>query len=278
MIPYSDSFFKDLEIQFKETNKIVIDKIDSINTIVDQIEDTIKELHQWLKNFTFDSKEEEIIFFKEYKPRLVAYLIYYNKIIEFETNAPCSTKEKLKYFNRELNEISSYNNKIKIFYQYYRSKATHNDAKYFTRNRDKKLNYYESHIINYDTRLSTSHDYNVAVIKANDLLTDYLENKMNLLKNRKNNQFIKVDTTIEWTGNRIDLIELIYALHTQKVLNYGQTDLKDLSKFFGQIFNQDIEESIYRSFIDIKNRKNSKTKFLNSLSENLNNRIDEEDK
>lgn len=274
MIPYSETFFEDLEMQFNETKKIVINKIDSINKIVDQIEVKIKELHQWLINFSFNSQDEEIMFFKEYKPKLIAYLIYYNKILELETNAPCSKKEKIKYFYDELDDIAFYISKTKIFYQYYRSKATHNDAKYFTRNRDKKLRYYESHIINYDTRLSTSHDFNVATIMANDLLTTYLENNIDILKNNKKSppQYV-----IKWTGNRIDLIELIYALHTQKVINDGQTDLKDLSKFFGQIFNEDIEENIYRSYIDIKNRKNLKTKFLNSLSENLNNRIDEDE-
>lgn len=276
-MPFSDEYYIELEVQFNKISKSAVDNIDSSTKKVELIEAKIKALYEWLLMYSFKNQEEEIFFFKEQKPRLVAYLIYYNKIIEIESNAPYSTKIKSKYFEVELKEITAYNKKNKIFYQYYRSKSTHNDSKYFTRNRDKKLRYYESHIINYDTRVSTSHDFNVATIKANDLLTKYLEENIDLLKKKNIHQNPLFDKTLKWTGNRIDLIELIYALHTQKVLNNGNTDIKELSKFFGQIFNEDIEESIYRSYIDIKNRKSSRTKFLNTLSANLNNRIAEED-
>ena len=43
--------------------------------------------------------------------------------------------------------------------------------------------------------------------------------------------------------------------------------------FFGKIFNQDIEENIYRFYIDIKNRKTGRSKFINQLSEVLEKQI-----
>jgi hypothetical protein len=50
-----------------------------------------------------------------------------------------------------------------------------------------------------------------------------------------------------------------------------------LATHFGYVFNIDLEENIYRSYVDIKNRKTIKTKFLNNLSENLNAKMIEEE-
>ena len=43
------------------------------------------------------------------------------------------------------------------------------------------------------------------------------------------------------------------------------------------MLNIEIEEGVYRAYLDIKSRKNQKTKFLNTLSENLNQKMIEED-
>lgn len=276
MIWLSEDFFIQLDIQINEISNSILDRIDAYNKILEIVQGKINEMHNWLIENHFSSQEQEIFFFKHQKPRLISYLIYYNKILDIESKAPCSTKIKSEYFEIELDEIARHINKNNIFYQYYRSKAIHNDNKYFTRNRDKKLRYYESHIINYDTRVSTSHDYNVAIILAHDRIAIYLENKIDQLKN--NNQSIQLNSQITWTGNRIDLIEIIYALQTQKVFNYGNADIKELARCFGQMFNIDIDENIYRNYLDIKNRKNNRTKFLNSLSQNLNKRLEAEDK
>jgi len=45
----------------------------------------------------------------------------------------------------------------------------------------------------------------------------------------------------------------------------------------GRMLNVDIEDGLYRAYLDIKARKNNKTKFLNTLSENLNQKMIEED-
>ena len=43
------------------------------------------------------------------------------------------------------------------------------------------------------------------------------------------------------------------------------------------VINQDIEENIYRFYIDIKNRKTGRSKFINQLSEVLEKKILEEE-
>lgn len=244
--------------------------------IVEIIEDKIKELHLWLIGHKFETQEEEIYFFKVQKPKLLSKLIYYAHIIDIESNSPISKSNRIKYIKKELDKIAHYAKEHKIFYQYYRSSSVHNDLKYFTRNRDSKLRYYDCHIINYDIRVSTLHDFDVAQILANDSIVYYLENKLqNIQANSVGNSTI--ENTLQWTGNKVELVELIYALQTQKAINNGNSDIKELSTIIGQTFNIELDDSIYRCYLDIKNRKSAITKFLNSLAENLNNRIQEED-
>lgn len=277
MHQYSNDFFNKLESIFNAIKKENPEQIIFSNKILEIVNKRIKELHHWLIDYKFESTEHEILFFKEQKPKLISKLIFYNAIIEIESNAPSGNKLKERYYRKELNKIFRYSKTNTIFYQYYRSRASHNDLKYFTRNRDNNLRYYESHIVNYDVRLSTSHDYYVAQIIANDLLTNYLEERIEIVTKNCNLYNYSQLPSLNWTGNKIDLTELIYALHTKKVINSGDTDIKELAIFFGTIFNIQLEDNIYRWYSDIKNRKIVQTKFIDALSETLNQKLNQED-
>ncbi|MDD2985511.1 RteC domain-containing protein [Flavobacterium sp.] len=176
-----------------------------------------------------------------------------------------------------LNLIQENTNKNRKFYEYYRARASHKDKIYFLRNCDANILKRDCSLINYDVKLCTTHDYNMAVMIANDTLTNYLENKIEQLENNCTIVHPSIQQTVNWTGTKIDLIELIYALHHSKKLNNGNTDIKELAVFFGKILNQDIEENIYRFYIDIKNRKTGRSKFINQLSEVLEKQILEEE-
>ena len=80
--------------------------------------------------------------------------------------------------------------------------------------------------------------------------------------------------TLQWTDSKSSLIELIYALHTNRSINEGNCDIRELTAHFEQAFNVKIND-IYRSFQDIKSR-NTKTKFIDSLKASLQMKIDED--
>jgi RteC protein len=276
MTPNSNDYFDEIDFAIDEIKRNNKDSIVLTTKIVDVIEEKIKELHLWLINYKFETSDQEIYFFKVLKPKLISKLIYYSHIIDIESNAPISKNNKIKYYKKQLDRIAQYAKEHKIFYQYYRSGYVHNDLKYFTRNRDSKMRYYDCHIINYDIRVSTLHDFDVAQIMANDSIVYFIENKLQFI-NSNSLSTINSSNTLQWTGNKVELVELIYALQTQKAINNGTSDIKELSAIIGQTFNIELEDSIYRCYLDIKNRKSASTKFLNALAENLNNRILEED-
>ncbi len=277
MYAIQPEYFSNIEVLIDEIKRKSETPIVAAHLIIELLETKITELHLWLENYSFDSIEEEIFFFKKQKPLLISQLIYYSKVIEIESNLPSAKESKLKYLKKEINKISLYEKTYRFFHQYYRSNSFHNDQKYFTRYYDKKLNYFECHIINYNPKICTPHDYNVAQIMANDLLIIYLEEKMEALNSKQKIEENTIKSPFHWTGTRIELVELIYAVHAQKVFNNGNADIKEIAECFGQIFNINIEEGIYRSYLDIKARKTERTKFLNSLIETLNNKIQEEE-
>ncbi|WP_348800021.1 RteC domain-containing protein [Flavobacterium adhaerens] len=237
----------------------------------------IAELHDKLKDYDFETEQEEINFFKKIKPFVISKLIFEKEVLRIETDKPHGKLQKRKYFEQELAKISNYRQKDFKFYQYYRSDNKESDKIYFTRASKKNIFETECFLLSSDPKLSTCYDYKVAKILAFDELVNYLENQIISLKKRNKLQKEDIKSKMNWSGTKIDLIELIYALYFQKVINNGNIELKEIAKELGSLFNIELNENIYRFFTDIKNRKQSKTKFINTLSDNFNVKILEED-
>lgn len=253
------------------------DRINNSKEFILWAEPKIKELHLWLKMHDFKDDQEEICFFKEIKPDIFSKLIFQKEVLRIETNTPTGKQHSRKFYEEELKKLSEYPQKDIKFYHYYRSNSKEFDRLYFTRKTKKNILETECFQINSDTRLSTCYDYKVAKIIANDNLVKYIENQINKLKMKNKESQEPYKSKLQWSGTKTDLAELVYVLHAGKIIDNGKTDIKEIATQLGRTFNIDLNETIYRSYIDIKNRKNSKTKFIDTLSENFNKKIFEEE-
>ncbi|MFT3795234.1 RteC domain-containing protein [Flavobacterium sp.] len=253
---------------------------DSIKAAEDSIKATILVLEQlktYFLKYAFDSKVEEIHFFKDVKPQFVCKLIFFNDVYNIQTNKPFGGNKYLrKYFNSELAKLKCYFNENIEFYKYFRTGSVHLDKKYFVRGRyDVKLTL-DSSYFQADNRFTTSHDFKVAKILANDMLQVYLETELSKLETKSMPFSIPDRQVQKWTGSKVALIELIYALHAEGVFNNGNTDLKETAKFFEETFDIDLGQ-FHRTFFEMRARKSERTKFLNSLRDTLVRRMDEVD-
>ena len=78
---------------------------------------------------------------------------------------------------------------------------------------------------------------------------------------------------LQWTGNAIDLVELIYGIDEMGCVNDGNMPLKQLAPLLYKIFGIESKDC-YRFYTDIKRRKNeSRTYFLDRMQEKLNERM-----
>ena len=86
---------------------------------------------------------------------------------------------------------------------------------------------------------------------------------------------IKSETqkSLQWTGNTLDLVELIYGLSEMGCIDNGETPLKVLAPALYEFFGLDTKEC-YRYYSAIKLRKNpSRTYFIDKMQKKLNEKI-----
>ncbi|MFD2907948.1 RteC domain-containing protein [Flavobacterium ardleyense] len=280
MKDFSTNLISNLEAQLSTIQWQNENTIKNAEQAVKLTINSLEELKTFFKKNEFKNKQEEIEFFKNVKPKLTSKLIYYNEIYNIEISKPAiSKKAELKHYDRELAKLKTYFTDNLEFFKYYRSGNTALDKKYFLRRKhDIKLSL-DSSYFQSDLNFTTSHDYKVAKIIANNELQKFIENKRaNNQQPAHGHQVHAVDpTSLKWTGSKVALVELMYALHTEGVINNGNISLNETAKQLEILFNIEIGQ-FNRVFSEIKNRKSiHKTSFLNSLKENLIKRIDEAD-
>lgn len=271
---FSQSLMADLENQLKLIHSQNDEPIQYAEQAIKKLITTLEKLKTVYIKHKFENKLDEIDFFRNIKPLFASKLIYYNDIYNIEINKPFGGKKVIrKYYYAELTKLETYFNENLDFYKYYRTGNSSLDHKYFIRGKHDLRHTLDSFYFQADHRFSTSHDYKVAKILANDAIKIYLETEISKLENTHTAPFRK---TQKWTGSRVALVELIYALHTEGVFNHGAAELKEVVTVFESAFNIQLGQ-FNRAFLEIRSRKSERTKFLNTLKEKLILRMDNAD-
>lgn len=242
----------------------------------------LQKLRIVIRNGSVISKEDEILFFKKQKPFIYGNLKYYVKLYKYLLQKPKgSTKSRRNFIDREIKKLQDYHNQNIDFIRYYRQESTNLDEFYFLRGNDNIGLISDTSHFYTDAEFSTSHDNAVAKIIAYDLLLAYYLDRLNELKNAKKNannpvkrHFKSLD--LGWTANKIDLIELIYALQASGAIKGGKAGIKDMAMACEQIFDIDLG-NYYRKFLEIRGRKIESTKFLDRMKASLLKRMKDAD-
>ena len=232
------------------------------------IDVAIRRLKSTIVKTDFESIAEEINFFKHYKPKFIALFIFYSKILEEESSNPNRGQKQIrKHYELAINRINNYYKSIPDFYNYFRRNATYLDYKYFVRysyDLKMKLSY---HLYNFDDGFTTSHDPYIANILANDMLHDFYTKK--LIKLNASDSLTEGTQSVVWTGPKVALIELLYALYHSGCFNKGNLDFSHLVRSTENNLNIDLG-NYYKVIGEIKNRKHVRLKFLQSLNDQMN--------
>ena len=95
---------------------------------------------------------------------------------------------------------------------------------------------------------------------------------LNPSSNEKNNS-----PALQWTGNAIDLVEMIYGISEMGCINNGNIQLNELAPVLYSFFGVNSKDC-YRFYTDIKRRKNdSRTYFLDKMQVKLNEKMRKDD-
>lgn len=270
----------EFEMKLEDLESRTDDILYKAETGITHTEKCVKNLRKRVVKTGFESTHEEIHFFKFIKPQVLSKLIYYAKLFNIESKRPrSSSKFQLKYLNNQINKLQVYFNDNLEFYHYYRRGATTLDELYFVRGKSDLRSATESFHFFIDEQFSTCQDTTVATIIAYDMLIVYLQQEIEKLETDTNSPkttLMKYSSQLFWTGNKTELIELIYALQSSGAINSGTADIKELASLFEQVFNIDLG-NYYHTFIEIRARKCSQTKFLDTLIAVLEKRLKDSD-
>jgi hypothetical protein len=243
----------------------------------------IIEMRDMVTRDGFCDQYDEIYFFKHIKPIVNSKFIFYTELFNIESHRPLvNRKIQIKYFENIIQKLQKYLDDNIEFYQYYKRKQTYSDHLYFVRG-GVNCRIHTDNIFNHvDPEFTTGYDYTFAKIMAYESLMKYASNEIgklieNPLAEFKGNSKKSFLSRAEWTGHNVEAIELIYALHSAKVLNYGNIEIKEIVKLFEKMFNIKLDNS-YRTFKDIQGRKTIKTKFLDNLKQALLKRLEDLDR
>lgn len=273
---YCDQYFERLtditnrtEAKIKKAEKIIALTIRSL-----------QELKTLVLENEFSEPKEEIYFFKILKPKVFSQLIYYTKVKQVETTLPYYgyIKEKKKHLANELQIIGLFFQRNLDFCHYMHNNFSHWDDKYFIRGQKNCHIFDDTFQSITDEVFSTCFDYKAACLLAYDRLTIYFKNKIKNIHQQEDDSFIinEPPPFLQWTGTKIALVELIYALQASGCINNGNASIKDVKETFEKIFEIELDDC-YRLFLEIKTRSNS-TKFMDKLSEDLIRKIETQDR
>ncbi|MDE3744093.1 RteC domain-containing protein [Maribacter sp. D37] len=251
-----------------------------INTAIILCRNQLTNFQSRILNEDFDSITSEIEFFKEIKQIPMNNLIYFSEIRSLELHYPRANKERQEgYLRRRMDKINSFYIHNLDFIEYINTGKTHLDEQYFTRR------HLDEHIITHTKfyylhpDFNTSHDLQLAKLKAYQRLINYLYSKLNLLENPLELALHKKRSLheLQWTATKIALTELVYALYHSGSINNGNVDIKEIAEALSQLFNIDLGD-YYRTYSEIRLRKKSRAKFLEKLTYSLSTKMDSEDK
>lgn len=268
MIQFTANLKKEIDAKLEEIESSEISAITKSLKASRMLADAFNRLKTFILSYTFNDEEEEIMFFKEIKPKLCYRLIYYRKVYNIEMNRPAGVEKQKEYLCEKLDEINKYNSKRLDFIRYYRSGSTHLDSLYFVRGKTDPEQYLETFYYELDSKFSTNCDFKVAKILANDLLSAYLMHEIELLNDNKMSTYpLGFPTTKKtWKGSKAELQEQIYSWDSAGM--FGDVPLTQLFDYIQNVFNIELDSNISRTFSDLKIR-NTPTPFLDKLKDAL---------
>lgn len=261
-----EQVIKDFKGQLNSEVMNISDSLKRADTGINLCNDTISKLKGLIEKEDFENVPEEIDFFRNIKTCPMSYLIYFTEIRSCELRKPkVGENHQLRFFELEFEKINEFFQKNNDFVQYMEQGHTYIDHQLFTRNH--RINFPFTPMTNYYQfpEFSTSHDMLWSKVKAMYLLIHYIRESMKECSAEDKKIFPeKKHKVMVWTGGKTDLVELIYALYASGDLNYGGADISTITSAFEDFFSIRLNH-VYKTFNEIKARKEIRTKYLQEL-------------
>lgn len=215
----------------------------------------------------FPDEISEIRFFKKEKPFLFGKLLKYSHQLTFELEFPnLDNGIGEGIIKKKIQEVNSFLADHKDMILYLELGIENLDPQYFLRKNRNPFAYGIHQRFGFDTSFNSSHDGLLADILGYRGFLGYLNNKLGKVSGYGPEPIIRVPA-INWTGSKVALTELGFALYYSGAIDHGNASLKSVIQFLEQATGTDLGEYHHTS-IRIRNRSNP-TKFVDRLKDSL---------
>jgi hypothetical protein len=277
MKPFTERFHGALENQLAEITLSGDSLTEQYRASIKVCKKAMAKLKNYVSSYAFESVVEEVHFFKEVKPQFYSKYIYFINVHNFLLQKPTGGENiQRDYIQMHLAELKTFFDHNRAFYSYYRSRMTQMDEIYYTRgvfDVHAELEDFEE-----DEQYSTSHDYKLSKIIANEKFQGYLNLELAKLNGEimqlPEGQKIFPFNHPQWTASQTDAVELIYSLKASCSVNNGNIEISELVAIFEFVFQIELKET-YHKLLDITRRKKEMFVFLNRLKNSFQNFIND---
>jgi len=135
-----------------------------------------------LSCYLFETKGDEICFFKVWKPRFLSEIIFYERFNHLEVFKPDQLESYRNFLLRERTRLKKFVWDNKEFFEYYKSGDSSKDERYFLRKPELETGQATPSPYDHDEKTCTTHDYLVAQLIALERYDHLLEKRISGLE------------------------------------------------------------------------------------------------
>lgn len=266
IINYSKEQYGELQRELSMLNLELENPLIQIDSACKLVDNAMTKLKSYLIEYKFQSEEEEIEFFKEHMTGYLKDAVFYTEVFNLESIKKMGTKKSLiKYYEQELRSIQNYLDSHQTLYNYLLLEKSDKDKTYFLRSSEAPV--YKPSLFHHtlDTRFCPVFALYFGRIKGVLEISKYIYSQLRKLNGISSIAEMTKKPPLTWTGKKVDLVELVYALKAGGVFNHGRADIREIATAFELVFNQNLKD-IYRIYQEIGVRKKTRTAFLDYLT------------
>jgi hypothetical protein len=274
---FAEKLYKELAEELELIHDLGALPVKRLATAVSTTAAATYKLKAHLEEHPFTKEQDEIEFFKIWKPRFASEQFFALEKFTIETNRPLTDIQSLKgYYEQELLFINRFFSQHQFLYQYYKFEFTELDHMLFIRG-SVSSNIILPETVDLNPQFSTKGDHLFAKFIAYDKLRIYLLDERKSLDNPiRSSDENKGLAELRWTGETINLAEVAYGIWLTGQINYGNASVTEIFDYLGKCFQAKIGTA-FRRWQSISRRKRlSQTKFLNQMRDAIQKRLDDE--
>lgn len=273
-IAIQDKLFEELDLHDARTSERLLNQAKEGARMVRLV---LEELKQYVLENDFESKEQEIFFYKSIFPQIHSRMVYYSRLFRIEADSPRKLPAEYKRFlEREDERIGLFFEEHGSLFIYHQCGASDMDESYFLRDSQYNNNRPDDMDGMLDRRFCNPYSIKLGELIGLEKVKNYLSDEMERADRAVEESKRMLKPSLIWTNSKTDLIELGYALQAANAINHGRNDLKQIFEWLESSFNISLGNP-YSMFRDLRDRKGDRTRFISTIKVALEKMMDKMD-